>query len=204
MTRDQQVQYIRDHYLTMTSRQMEKHLGRSRCFIRSVMQNEGLSVPRHIIEERINKNKFKPGKISWNKGKPFMSMLAPEKRARIAAVQFQPGQQSHNTAPVGDVILKRERGRYYWRIKLAQSRWEYYHRHIWKQHHGPIPKGHNVQFKNGDTMDCRIENLYMISRKQQGVINKAGGAAIPYELHSTVTLLSKLNQTVRHHEKQGH
>nr|DAW36172.1 MAG TPA: HNH endonuclease [Caudoviricetes sp.] len=37
----------------------------------------------------------------------------------------------------------------------------------YEQAHGPIPKGHCVQFKDGDTLNCVLDNLYLISRKKQ-------------------------------------
>lgn len=41
------------------------------------------------------------------------------------------------------------------------------HRWLWEQAHGAIPKGYNVQFKDGDTLNCVLDNLYLISRKKQ-------------------------------------
>ena len=32
---------------------------------------------------------------------------------------------------------------------------------------GPIPEGSNVQFRNENRQDIRIENLYLISRAEQ-------------------------------------
>ena len=41
------------------------------------------------------------------------------------------------------------------------------HRYIWEKAFGPIPKGHCVQFKDGDTTNCILDNLYLISRAKQ-------------------------------------
>src|SRR6478609_5090332 len=37
------------------------------------------------------------------------------------------------------------------------------HRAIWAHHHGPIPEGHHIHHRNGDTKDNRIENLECLS-----------------------------------------
>ncbi|MEN3369982.1 MAG: hypothetical protein V7609_2125 [Verrucomicrobiota bacterium] len=38
------------------------------------------------------------------------------------------------------------------------------HRLVWIEHHGPIPDGHQIMFRDGDRTNCAIENLYCASR----------------------------------------
>ena len=38
------------------------------------------------------------------------------------------------------------------------------HRVVWEQAHGPIPEGYLVKFKDGNRMNCSIDNLYLVSR----------------------------------------
>jgi len=40
------------------------------------------------------------------------------------------------------------------------------HRHIWTQHHGPIPKGHDVIFLDGDIRNCDLANLRCLPRPE--------------------------------------
>lgn len=35
--------------------------------------------------------------------------------------------------------------------------------YIWAKHHGPVPKGHGIHYKNGDRNDNRIENLELLT-----------------------------------------
>jgi HNH endonuclease len=44
----------------------------------------------------------------------------------------------------------------------------YEHRHVWEQHHGPIPKDHDIHHRNGDRTDNRIENLECVPRQSHG------------------------------------
>jgi hypothetical protein len=39
------------------------------------------------------------------------------------------------------------------------------HRIVWIEHHGPIPPGHQVMFRDRDRTNCAIDNLYCASRK---------------------------------------
>lgn len=58
-------------------------------------------------------------------------------------------------------VRKRNVGDYF----LNTSRW---HREwLWEQAHGPIPKGYNVQFKDGNSLNCTMDNLYLISKAKQ-------------------------------------
>lgn len=58
-------------------------------------------------------------------------------------------------------------GRTYIWIKPEGRRMMPKHRWLWEQAYGPIPEGHCVQFKDGDTLNCVLANLYLISRKKQ-------------------------------------
>ena len=42
--------------------------------------------------------------------------------------------------------------------------WQRKCRLVWEAEHGTIPDGHMVVFLNGDTLDCRIENLACVSK----------------------------------------
>ena len=43
----------------------------------------------------------------------------------------------------------------------------YLHHVIWMEHNGPIPPGHKVAFKDGNHLNCAIENLELLTNSQQ-------------------------------------
>ena len=69
-----------------------------------------------------------------------------------------------NSVKVGDVaVWQDEHGYVYIRFmgKLRQA-----HRIIWEMHHGPIPEGMEIDHINHVTDDNRIENLRLVTRKE--------------------------------------
>jgi hypothetical protein len=57
----------------------------------------------------------------------------------------------------------------YLEIKVAEGmhQWRLLHREIWKQNHGAYPdKGMALAFRDGNKLNCSIENLELITRRQ--------------------------------------
>lgn len=89
-----------------------------------------------------------------------------------------------NRVKVGDVAgWKDEHGYVYIRFmgKLRQA-----HRIIWEMHHGPIPEGMEIDHINHVTDDNRIENLRLVTRKENcknvsmSVTNKSGVVGVSW------------------------
>ena len=101
------------------------------------------------------KGQFPKGNIPWNKGIYYQPKNLPKRWSMT-----NPAPQ---WAKEGDIRVHHEKGVPYRVIKL-NGKWCYYHRYIWEQHYGAIPKGYIVRFINGNTMDDALENLECISR----------------------------------------
>lgn len=87
---------------------------------------------------------------------------------------FMKGRPSILAKPVGtESIMTYKNGRQYVHVKIAEPDiWEYKHRLVWKQHHGEIPEGHNIIWLDGNTLNCDIENLALVSRGEHGSLNR--------------------------------
>lgn len=107
---------------------------------------------------------FRPGQTPWNKGKK----MTQEMRDRVSHSWFQKGQDPPTTKHDGCITVRTDTstGRKYKWIRVAKGKWQHLHRHMWEQEHGPIPKGMLIVFKDGDSLNCVLENLEMISRKE--------------------------------------
>jgi hypothetical protein len=114
--------------------------------------------------------RFEVGNVSWNynlKGDRFKKRMPKESYKRMQQTHFAKNHKPMNTKPVGTISLRgKSKAKPYLYIKIADSNWQLLQRHVWEQHFGPIPKGHVVVFKDGDFKNCNINNLEVISKKE--------------------------------------
>lgn len=112
--------------------------------------------------KRSKDSQFKAGQKPWNKGLKGICFEGSEKG------WFKKGSIPPNTKPEGDgaITIRKNKGFAYKYIRIALGKWRQLHTHTWEQANGHIPEGHIVVFKDGDTMNCAIENLEMISHDE--------------------------------------
>lgn len=141
--------------------------------------------------------RFPKGHIPDNKGK----RVSPETYAKCQPTMFKKGQTPLNHREVGS---ERVNVYGYIEIKVAEpNRWRLKHRVIWEQVNGAIPKGFNVQFKNHNPLDCRIENLYLISKAEQMAKENSFWAKYPKEIQEIIHLKGVVNRAIHKAEKNG-
>ena len=99
-------------------------------------------------------------------------------------------------APDGYILVKvQDHGKKF-------EKWRQKHRLVWEHHHGPIPPGYIVQFKDGNRQNCNIDNLYMISRADQMKNENSSHVRIPEELQGVWRARTKLNNEINKLLKQ--
>ena len=52
------------------------------------------------------------------------------------------------------------------RTKPSRFNWKFLHVIEWEGHHGAVPPGHAICFRNGDKSDIRVENLELVRRAE--------------------------------------
>lgn len=113
---------------------------------------------------------FKKGRVPQNKGKRQVEFMTPEAIERTKATRFQNGHVPHNAKADGTIIVRQRLDRDnppYQMVKVpGRRRLQYLHRHIWEEAHGSIPRGYNVIFTDGDTMNCVLSNLELVSHRE--------------------------------------
>jgi hypothetical protein len=112
------------------------------------------------ISDRNKKGQFIAGFSPWNKGKKGINTVG-------SSTQFKKGNEPANTKHDGAIStrLHKKYNVSYKYIRVSKGNWQLLHRYIWEQTHGAIPANHNITFLDGDTLNCDINNLKCISKK---------------------------------------
>lgn len=181
-------------------------LGRGISSIHCKAQSLGLESSREKIQRtgyEASKSpasiaaRFQKGSVPLNKGKK----VSPEIYSKMQHTMFKKGQTPLNHRDVGS---ERVNVYGYIEIKVAEpNRWRLKHRIIWEQVNGTIPRGYNVQFKNHNPLDCRIENLYLISKAEQMAKENSLWAKYPKEIQEIIHLKGVVNRAIHKAEKNG-
>ena len=129
---------------------------------------------------------------------------SPEKYRRAAekvvsnpnhiASRFKKGNVPKCHRPVGSERVNVDG---YVEVKVAEpNRWRPKHRVEWEKAYGPIPKDCNIQFRNGNSQDIRLENLYMISKADQMGKENSIHARYPEELKQVIRLKGRIKRRI--------
>ena len=77
----------------------------------------------------------------------------------------------------------------------ARDRWKAVHICEWEDHHGPVPDGYIVTFKDGNKMHWDSENLELKNRKE--LLLKNTIHRYPDEVKALIRLQKKLERTIK-------
>lgn len=142
------------------------------------------------------KNWFPKGHVPHNKGKKGAC------HPGSVATQFKPGQKAKNWLPIGSERITSDG---YLQRKMTDTGypprdWVGVHILLWLEHHGPIPEGYILAFKDRDQRNVTIENLELITRRERMERNSIH--RYPPELKDTIRLAAKLRRKIN--EQSGH
>lgn len=172
---ERQLKYLREHYATASAEEIAPKVKHSLSGIYQKAKELGLEKSPDFISEcgrRASKHpasiaaRFRNGQEPPNKGKRQEEFMSPESIERTKATRFKKGHVPHNAKPVGYERIDEDG--YVWLKVGGCRRMVQKHRHIWEQANGPIPKGYNISFKDGDRTNCELQNLVLVSRKEAG------------------------------------
>lgn len=162
--------FLRANYLHMNNAELYEALDLPPCpapktAISNRMRRLNLVRPDAVREKLQTDSYFKKGHVPFNKGR-YMRVSQ--------RTEFKKGNLPANTLYDGAIrvrVHKRTQTSYKY-IRVALGKWELLHRYNWQQAHGPIPKTHIVIFKDGDTLNCELENLDLISKADNARRNR--------------------------------
>ena len=140
---------------------------------------------------------FQKGQTPPNKGQK----MSKDVYQKVEKTMFKKGNKPMNTQPIGTIHQRKDTGgKMYLYIKLADSKWQLLNRYTWEQHNGPIPKGMVVVYKDGNYLNNDINNLLMITLKENMARNTI--QRLPKELQQVMRLKCKLIKKINNGTKQ--
>ncbi len=149
------------------------------------------------LSESGRETRFHKGEIPSNKGLRQEQYMSAEAIERTKRTRFKKGNLPHNTKYDNAISIRMDsKGRSYKWFRIGLGKWIPFHRHIWEQANGRIPKGYNVQFKDGDPLNCAIENLYLISQADQLKNENSLHARYPEDIQHLIQLKGALNRQI--------
>lgn len=137
---------------------------------------------RHLTSGLITR--FSKGHSPHNKGLKGICAQGSEKG------WFKKGHTPKNHKPVGSERVSVD-GYIYIKIK-EPCKWVLKHVYTYEKHHGPIPQGMIVTFKDGNKQNCNIENLLLMNRSESMIMSHFKLRTENPELMETGLLVSKI------------
>lgn len=106
----------------------------------------------------------------------------------------------HNYIPVGSERINKDG---YIEVKVADPKtWKQKHRLIYERVHGPIPKDCIVIFKDGDKTNFDINNLLLIKRSVNAVMNHTGLNQYTGDMKETASIMAEMKITTARAKKR--
>jgi hypothetical protein len=182
---------LKEMYPHHTAKEVAAVLGKNTSSVHNQARFLGVKAAKERLQQagkELSKTKksaaarFKKGNTPANKGRK----VSQETYEKIRRTMFQKGHTPVNHKEIGSERVSRDG---YVEVKVAEpNKWRHKHRVLWEQANGLIPKGYNIQFRNGDKTDIRLENLYIISRQEQLAKENSLYARYPVELQEVMRL----------------
>ncbi len=189
---------FRKHYPNSTMRKMMDLLGRSACSIYNRSETLNIRKSQEYLDspaacrlrrgDNIGKEyRFQKGQIPPNKGIKGINYEG------MKATQFGKGHKPANYRPVGAIRDSRDG---YFEMKMAEGlhQWRLLHRVVWERCNGPIPKGMNLAFIDGNGKNINIKNLTLMTKAQNMKRNTVHN--YPKEIVHLVQLKAALNRQI--------
>ena len=130
--------------------------------------------------------RFKKGQAAHNKGIKGWYAQGMERN------WFQGGHVPWNYKPVGSERINVDG---YIEIKVKDpNKWQLKHRYVWEKENGKVPKGMILIFKDNNKLNVCLDNLILISRAENAVINGAGDSVFTGQAKEVIVNLVRLKR----------
>lgn len=173
----QEIDFLKAAYPIMPNKSIAEKLGISELCVIHKAYNIGLRkdpeyIKKYLSElgKELNENgkahRFPKGHIPSNKGKK----MSEEQYAIASRTFFKKGGLPPNTLHDGCIRIRNLKSgkikKPFKFIRVSKGKWEMLQVHNWIKTNGPVPDDMMVTFKNGDTLNCEVDNLELITKEE--------------------------------------
>ncbi len=199
---------MRERYPTEDTREIATLLDRTYSMVLNRAFTLGIKKTKEYMQKngyRVQKfgtaHQFTKEHTPFNKGIKQTEYMSPEAISKTATTRFKKGSKSHNTNPdYFESVRKDKNGHDYIFIKSPEHKKMIgKHLYLWELHHGKVPKGYNVVFKDKNTLNCTIENLECISNAEN--MNRNTFHNYPKELTYLIQLKAAVSRQINKQSK---
>lgn len=184
---------IRELFPVVSSNDLSIYLKRSSVTILDRVRFLGLA---WISEYKKGLTRFAKGNIHQNKGKK----MSQEVYDKVKRTFFKKGHIPATTLYDRAITVRKDSsGRPYKYIRISSGVWDLYHRYLWKNVNGDIPEGYVLRFKDGDSLNCSLDNLELISWEENRLLNSC--TLQHKELAKPMAALKKLEKIINQKSK---
>ena len=194
-------QFIKDNLLIMPIKTLAKKINRSSCGVRGRLKALNIHVPKELAAQRKSISMYRKGSIAHNKGKKQLEYMSAAAIEKTKATRFKAGERPPNSFPIGTIVERKEKASekvYKYQVQ-AKGQMKLYHRIIWEKVNGKIPLGHCIWFLDSNPLNCVLENLELITRKEN--ISRNTIIHYPKELKETIILRNKIKNKLNEQRK---
>jgi hypothetical protein len=152
---------------------------------------------KNLFLKKGKNTRYQKGNIPENKGRKWAEYMSLDGQKNCLKTCYKMGNIPYNYRPLGSERFTKGG---YIEVKTQEPDvFELKHRVVLQQHNGKIPKGYNIQFKDGNRTNCDIENLYMINQHEQ--VRNNSIHKYPKELQRAIRTVNKLNKLIKKYTK---
>lgn len=184
----EQGEFIREQYRALSLRDLTSAFNAR--FGTSKSNQQIRSFTRNHTARSGRTGQFERGCKSWNAG--TKGVVKPNSGS------FTKGSVPGNRKPIGSERICAKDG--YILIKVAQTnpytgaptRYLAKHRVVWEAANGPLPRGHVLSFRDGNKLNCELDNIILLSMAESLYLNRNGYSDLPDDLKPLMLTAAKL------------
>ncbi|WBJ96710.1 HNH endonuclease signature motif containing protein [Shewanella sp. MTB7] len=148
-------------------------------------QQFGIHKTYQQIKSLINRNGIRSGRL-WH-SKPGVVLKA-------SSSTFKKDRFPHNHLPIGRFRVTNTGFPQY---KIADPNiWVNESTLVWEAHHGDIPEGMSIYYKDGNRLNPRLDNLVVANKCEGGYLTALGLKSAPDEFKESVVIMAKINAKI--------